>query len=146
MLLELVSPMHSKLKQPIQIICCGDSRSTPYQRRTVNFDFVCASICFIIFRPHKWGRKIMICDALFLLILPKLTLSLLHLCTLFNYGGPVRFEPGLVLEFFCFPACRSWVRTSPSPYFFAISVSRCLASVLLITRKYPCSALIGQSL
>ena len=53
--------------------------------------------------------------------------------------GPV-FEPGLVLEFFCFPASRSWVRTSPSPYFFAMSmsrkISRCLAGVLL---KLQCS-------
>ena len=31
-----------------------------------------ASMDFNIFRPHKWGRKIMICDAFILQILPKL--------------------------------------------------------------------------
>ena len=57
----------------------------------------------VIFRPHKWGRKIMICDAFFSQILPKLhftstPLSALH----FLLSQPVGrgFEPGLVLEIF----------------------------------------------
>ena len=75
------------------------------------------------FRPHKWAKKIMICDAFFLPILPKphfISTPFMHFVQLWwlsQVVGP-GFEPGLVLEFFCFPASRSWVRTSPSPYFF----------------------------
>ena len=45
------------------------------------------------------------------------TIELLQLWWLSQVVGP-GFEPGLVLEFFCFPASRSWVQTSPSIYFF----------------------------
>ena len=66
-------------------------------------------------------------------LLAIITTELLQLWWLSQVVGP-GFEPGLVLEIFCFRASRSWVRTSPSPYFFAISVSRkisrCLAGVL----------------
>ena len=38
-------------------------------------------LCYniVIFRPHKWGRKIMICVAFFLQILPNLHFYLLYL-------------------------------------------------------------------
>ena len=50
------------------------------------------------------------------------------------------FEPGLVREIFSgFPASRSWVRSSPSPYFFAIRVprkiSQRLAGVLFVSNS-----------
>ena len=74
----------------------------------------------------------MICDA-FYKFCQNSTLSPLHgvkctslsYLTIFSYltillfsqvVGP-GFEPGLVLEFFSFPASRSWARTSPSPFF-----------------------------
>ena len=57
------------------------------------FFFLLNKTQFNIFRPHKWGRKIMVCDAFFILqILPKL-----HLIS----------TPSRV----AFPASRSWVRT-----------------------------------
>ena len=69
----------------------------------------------------------MICDALFKLIRPKQhsiyalistpSMPFVQLWWLSQVVGP-GFEPGVVREFFCFPASRSWVRTSPSPYFF----------------------------
>ena len=61
---------------------------------------------------------------LFLLILPKLhfiSTPFMYLVTsimVAQSGCRSWVRTGLVLEFFCFPATRSWVRTSPSPYFF----------------------------
>ena len=73
----------------------------------------------------------MTCDAFLLQILPKLhfistpwsdflaivTTELFQLWWLSQVVGP-GLEPGLVLAFFCFSAIRSWLRSSPSPYFF----------------------------
>ena len=80
----------------------------------------------------------------FLQILPKLHFisapsSEVH----FTYCFPsqvVGSNPGVLGIFSCFPASRSWARSSPSPYFFAIRVSRkisrCLAGVLLPLQMY----------
>ena len=74
----------------------------------------------------------MICDAFFSQILTKLNfLSIpwsemnvtylvtteLHQLWLLSQVGGLGFEPRQVLENF-FPSSWSWVRTSPSPYFF----------------------------
>ena len=63
----------------------------------------------------------MICGAFSYEFCQNSTLSPLHLCTsllqlwwLSQDVGP-GFEPVLVLDFFCLPVNRSWVRTSPSP-------------------------------
>ena len=76
-----------------------------------------------IFRPHKWGREIMIWTRFFTnsaktpLYLHSIEWSALHLLLSQPVGRG--FEPRLVLEIFsCFPASRSWVRSSPPPYFF----------------------------
>ena len=63
----------------------------------------------IIFRPHKWGRKIMIYDAFFLQILPKLHFifypwSEVHFPYCFPRQWVVGSNPSWCLKFFVFPS------------------------------------------
>ena len=94
-------------------------------------------LVLVIFRPHKWGRKIMICDAFFLQILPKLhlistvwsdllaivTTELLPLWWLSQVVGP-GFEPGLALDFFVSQPVGRGFEPLLRHTFFAIGVSR----------------------
>ena len=98
----------------------------------------------------------MSCDAFFLQILPKLrfisapwsdflgivTTELLQLWWLSQVVGP-GFEAGLVLEFFCFRASRSWVRTSLSPYFLC---KTCVAENIPVRLVINISSLYSEIL
>ena len=63
-------------------------------------------------------------------------------------------EPGLVLEVFCFPASRSWVRTPPSPFFLQkacrgknpVLSGRLVSDVLFLgcPRFWKCFAIISK--
>ena len=64
------------------------------------------------------------CDAFFFTNSAKTPFylhSIYALCSILVAQSGCRsgFESGLVLEFFCFRASRSWFRTSLSPYFFS---------------------------
>ena len=62
---------------------------------------------FIIFRPHKWGRKIMIRDGFFFTNLANSTLSPLHLSSIMVAQSGCALSSIMVAQ----SGCRSWVRT-----------------------------------
>ena len=69
-----------------------------------------------LFSAQINGGKIMICDAFFLQILPKIHFISTPWSEVdFTYCFP---NPGWCSIVSCFPASRSWVRSYPSPYFF----------------------------